>query len=80
MYAPPSFPSCIAWQESEGVKDRFEGESSLGELGATGIYRCGPCPLRTQTLGTATHDAARQDHPGRHFKNAQGAPRTHVSA
>lgn len=43
------------------------------------LIGCGPCPLRRQTLGTATHDAVGQHQPGRPFQNAQGARRTHVS-
>lgn len=73
------------FQKALGGKRVKEKKAALKQsprrenYGLRELIGCGPCPLRMQALGTATHDAAGQDQPGRMFQNAQGAQRMRVS-
>lgn len=73
------FQKALGGKKVKGKKAALKQSPYWENYGLWELIGCGPCPLRRQTLGTATHDAVGQHQAGRPFQNAQGARRTRVS-
>lgn len=61
------FQNALGGKKVKEKKAALKHSPHWENYGLQELIGCGPCRLRMQTPGTATHDAAGQDRPGRPF-------------
>lgn len=61
------FQNALGGQKVKEKKGALKLSPHWENYGLQELIGCLPCPLKMQTLGTATHDAVGKDQPGKPF-------------